>query len=314
MEKDNKNCDEYKIRYIVSDIVGFGQYVDTNVINPWGTAIEDDTIYIANNGSGTLINYCLKHYEKLNTINVTSQNPTGIVINHGDGFSITNNNITAKSNILIVSENGSLDGYNSQVDPFNTVPLLPTDSSKVFKGITITKDGKFIFITDFKNGLIYKYDDKLNLIISFGDNNLNTSGYAPFGINIIKNRVFVTYAKQDQAQYDDVSGNGNGYIDIYDLNGTLLRRFANRGHLNSPWALLEYNDFLLVGNFGNGQILKYDLHNGKFKGLLTESDTNNIFIQIDGLWNLNKKDDNNIFFTAGINGENNGVWGKLKFE
>jgi hypothetical protein len=68
----------------------------------------------------------------------------------------------------------------------------------------------------------------------------------------------VRFAKQDA---DDVAGPGNGFVDVYGTAGTLLRRFAAHGPVNSPWAIgLAPPGFgrasvaLLIGNFGDGRI------------------------------------------------------------
>jgi hypothetical protein len=42
--------------------------------------------------------------------------------------------------------------------------------------------------------------------------------------------LFVTYAKQDAAQHDDVAGQGNGFVDMFDTEGHLLKRFVTRGN------------------------------------------------------------------------------------
>jgi len=72
---------------------------------------------------------------------------------------------------------------------------------------------------------------------------------------------------------------------------------------------------LLVGNFGSGQIAAFNPLNGKFIGLMkTPSDAT---LAIDGLWALGFGNDggsgpyNALFFTAGPNDENDGLFGKL---
>ena len=116
----------------------------------------------------------------------------------------------------------------------------------------------------------------------------------------------------------DVHGTGNGYIDIFDCDGDLIKRFANRGALNSPWAMvpgyLKCRHVLYVGNTGDGLINIYDLVTGEYIGPLL--DKNNNVIQIDGLWGLvpkriSKCNNNKFFFTAGINHYNNGLLGSL---
>src|SRR5260370_34697500 len=50
-------------------------------------------------------------------------------------------------------------------------------------------------------------------------------------------------------------------VDVFDTDGHLLRRFASRGPLNSPWGMTRasfdfgrFSGLILVGNFGNGKI------------------------------------------------------------
>src|SRR5207248_1910426 len=88
-------------------------------------------------------------------------------------------------------------------------------------------------------------------------------------------RIYVTYAKQDADKEDDVAGPGNGFVDVYDMNGHLVQRLVSRGALNSPWGLAMAPDDwgddggdLLVGNFGNGRINAFDPHSGRFHGSL----------------------------------------------
>jgi uncharacterized protein (TIGR03118 family) len=156
----------------------------------------------------------------------------------------------------------------------------------------------------------------------FTDPNL-PAGFAPFGIQAIGSQLFVTYAKQDKDQEDDVKGPGLGYVNIFDTDGNLVRRFASRGTLNAPWGLAlapaDFGDFsndVLVGNFGDGRISAFDPASGEFRGLLRE--TNGSAIKIKGLWALVFGSGtpiggptNSLFFTAGIAGEHHGLFGTL---
>jgi uncharacterized protein (TIGR03118 family) len=152
-------------------------------------------------------------------------------------------------------------------------------------------------------------------------------GYAPFGIAVLSGRVLVTYALQDANAEDDEKGAGHGFIDEYTLDGYLLRRVVSRGALNSPWGLAwapdEFGKFehtLLVGNFGDGKIHGYrwrpfgEFHN---RGPLRDAQGNAIVI--DGLWALAFGNDHSagsshtLFFTAGPNDEEDGLFGKIEF-
>src|SRR5262249_55768668 len=125
---------------------------------------------------------------------------------------------------------------------------------------------------------------------SFTDPNL-PSGYAPFGIAAINGKLYVSYAKQDADQHDDVAGRGHGFIDIFETNGHFDGRLVSRGGLNSPWGMVlapstfgQFGGDLLVGNFGDGRIHAYDPTSGMELGTLSTSRGHPLVI--DGLWGL----------------------------
>lgn len=298
----------YKVINLQSDINLEAKFTDINAKNSWGMVINDNKLWVANNSSNTISIYNLKGENIQPGINIPSLSPTGIVSNYGTGFVITENSISGPSKIIVVTENGTIDGYNRNVDSLKTINLY-SDSSKIFKGACIDKNNDYLYITNFKSGNIEKYDKNVTLVATFTDSALSNIGYAPFGIHIIECYIYVTFAEQDTSKEDDVPGIGNGYIDVFDLTGNLIKRFANRNNLNSPWGLTKYDNFLLVGNSGDGKILKYDLNNGKFKGFLNLEETN-CCIVVDGLWTLlNNK--GNIYFTAGIDEDNHGLIGVI---
>ena len=145
-------------------------------------------------------------------------------------------------------------------------------------------------------------------------------GYAPFGIQNINGDLFVTYAKQNATKHDDDAGKGRGFVDVFDTEGHLLRRLASRGALNSPWGVARasqafgrFSGDILVGNFGDGRINVFD-SDGNFLGQLR--DTNGKRIAIDGLWTLTlgggaKSSSDTLYFTAGPNGETDGLFGTI---
>ena len=148
-------------------------------------------------------------------------------------------------------------------------------------------------------------------------------GYAPFGIQNVMNFIVVTYAKQDKDKHDDVPGEGHGFVDVFDTSGNLVSRFAQHGRLNSPWGVAlapagfgVFTNHLLIGNFGDGRINVFDL-NGEHDGPLRGMDGKPIVI--DGLWALEPgsggagTSTSNIYFTAGLNGEQDGLFGSLSF-
>jgi uncharacterized protein (TIGR03118 family) len=111
---------------------------------------------------------------------------------------------------------------------------------------------------------------------SFTEPNL-PAGYAPFNIQQVGSRVFVTYAMQDHAKHDPVNAAGNGIVDIFGLEGNFVKRFASNGTLNSPWGVTQasagfgqFSDDILIGNFGDGTINAFDPTSGTFLGQLKD--------------------------------------------
>jgi uncharacterized protein (TIGR03118 family) len=132
----------------------------------------------------------------------------------------------------------------------------------------------------------------------------------------------VTFAVQDAAKHDDVAGESHGIVDTFDFNGGSLHRLIQHCQLNSPWGVAlapanfgELAGLLLIGNFGNGQIGAYDPGSGGFIDKVR--DPHGQAIIIDGLWALrvgnagNNGNPNTVYFSAGPNGEMDGLFGSL---
>lgn len=164
-------------------------------------------------------------------------------------------------------------------------------------------------------------------------------GFAPFNIQNIGGSLFVTYAKQNDVKHDNLAGAGLGFVDLYSPSGKLLTRFQQGPWLNAPWGIVwaprdfgEFSNKILVGNFGSGWIAAYNGFTGEFVGLM--NDANGQTLSIDGLWSLAFGNSaagcpatpppgsnlpkcgaagpyNSLFFTAGPNGEMDGLFGTL---
>ena len=167
----------------------------------------------------------------------------------------------------------------------------------IYKGLAIadTAAGPRLYAADFHNARVDVFDGSFGLVPDGGfvDPGL-PAGYAPFNIQTIGDRVFVTYAKQDADAEDEIAGQGRGFVDVYDTAGNLLGRVAQHGQLNAPWGLAlapasfgRFGGDLLVGNFGDGEINAYEeLPNGHFEHRGELRGTDGKPLAIDGLWAL----------------------------
>jgi len=103
-------------------------------------------------------------------------------------------------------------------------------------------------------------------------------GFAPHGIHVIGNQIYIAYAMHDAAKHDAQHGAGLRQVDIFDANGNFVSTFvAAGGKLNAPWGVVqtpatfsEFSNVILVGNFGDGTINAFDT-TGKFLGQITDS-------------------------------------------
>jgi uncharacterized protein (TIGR03118 family) len=69
----------------------------------------------------------------------------------------------------------------------------------------------FIYATNFRDGVVEVYDSSFSLAKSFTDSTV-PDGFAPFGIQNINGKLFITFAKQNAAKHDNVAGPPNGFV------------------------------------------------------------------------------------------------------
>jgi uncharacterized protein (TIGR03118 family) len=202
-------------------------------------------------------------------------------------------------------------------------------AGSVYKGLALATIGSYnyLYATDFHNNHIdvLPSTSAPTLTGNFTDPSL-PAGFAPFNVRNISGQLFVTYAKQDSAAHDDVAGLGNGFVDIFDLQGNFQKRLVSNGQLDSPWGLTlapagfgPFGGDLLVGNFGDGTINAFNPSNGNYLGTLDNLSANPL--SIEGLWGLNFGNGgsgglaNTLYFTAGISGganiEDHGLFGAI---
>jgi uncharacterized protein (TIGR03118 family) len=330
---------------LVSDIVGAPpQITDGDLVNPWGLVHGPTTPWwVSDNGAGVSTLYNTQSVPAVKvplTVTIpapadspagTTSAPTGVIFNGNGGFNVSQNGTSFSSVFIFDTEDGTISGWNPGFSDRNHA-VLAVDRSNVgkgavYKGLAIgtNSSGTFIYATNFRFGTVEMFDSNFNLVRSFTDHGLPQS-YAPFGIQNIGGNLYVTFAKQDAKKHDDVAGSGHGFVDVFDTNGNLISRFIARGSLNSPWGLAlapadfgQFSNDLLVGNFGDGHINVFDPNTGAALGSLQNS--GGIPLQIDGLWSLQFPGNdaaagasNELFFTAGIDGEAHGLFGKIDSE
>lgn len=326
----------YQQTNLVSDPMSgiTAEHTDANLVNSWGIAMAPyRRAWVADNGTGVATMYNGEGQRSSRVVTIpspaggdTKSAPTGVVFNGSSRFVVSNDTDSGPSRFIFATEDGTIAGWSPDVD--DTHAFLAVDNSAnhaIYKGIALAGNGNdlFLYATDFHNGRVDVFDKEFGQMPPGGFTDPDIpDGYAPFGIQYLNGNLYVTYALQDADKEDDVPGQGHGFIDIFDPDGNLIKRFASRGALNSPWGLAispanfgKFSDSLLVGNFGDGRINAYDLRTHRRLGRL--KDANGDPIEIEGLWGLafgngvEKQNTNTLFFAAGPGDEMHGLYGRI---
>jgi uncharacterized protein (TIGR03118 family) len=272
----------------------------------------------------------------------TSATPTGVVFNGSATDFLLK---TGKSaHFIFVTEDGTISAWATGPTAELEVDNSDNGSSHgaVYKGATSgeVNGKKYLYTTNFRAGRVEVYDSTFKRVHlgedAFevgdcdgddrgrrdGDCDRIPDGFAPFNIQNIGGTLFVTYAKQDGAKHDDVAGAGLGFVEIFSTTGRHIGRLQHGDWFNSPWGVVwttrdfgEFSNAILVGNFGSGRIAAFNGFTYRFEGFLKNPD--NSILTIDGLWSITFGNDatagpaNTLFFSAGINGEADGLFGTI---
>jgi uncharacterized protein (TIGR03118 family) len=337
----------YQQTNLVSDIPGLALHTDPNLRNSWGTSTGPGLpIWVSDNATGVATLYDGQGNPQPGpgnqqlAVSIPAPPsagpgavgaPDGTVFNPTpDGFAVSENGVSAPARFLFATEDGTIAGWNPAVDPTHAVIAVDRstvtdqagDHGAVYKGLALvsTPAGKFLYATNFRFGTIEVFDSNFHLVNSFTDPTV-PAGFAPFGIHNIGGNLYVTFAKQNAAKFDDDAGPGHGFVDVFAPDGNLLQRLASQGRLDSPWGVTlapatfgTFGGDILVGNFGDGRINAFNPTTGQFLGQLR---THGGPITISGLWGLRfptgslNVTPNALYFTAGLNHEADGLLGDI---
>jgi uncharacterized protein (TIGR03118 family) len=285
----------YSQTNLVSNTAGVGTTTDPQLLNPWGISIlPGQDFWIANNNSGTSTLYDAQGNKNALVVTIpgATKNPNGNCSPGCPTGTVANGNGSYFSggSFIFDTEDGIIanwTGASSAIVAFDN-----SASGAVYKGLALL-NSTLLLAANFNSGKVDVYDHNFtptSLSGSFTDPKL-PAGFAPHGIHVIGNQIYVAYAMQDTPKHDAKPGVGLGQVDIFDMNGNYVSTFVAAGaQLNAPWGVVEtpstfgaFPNAILVGNFGDGTINAFDT-TGKFLGQLTDS--SNKAILNPGLWDI----------------------------
>ena len=325
----------YRQTNLASSLPNVANDVVPTLVNPWGMSfLTGQPFFIADNGVGrvtaldaTGLGAQPGSFTIPNVASTGFDHPTGIVADQNSSFA----NPAAINPFIVVTEQGTI--FTWGLDALGDIPPQATlqfsRASAVFKGVAILSsptDGPALAVTDFHAGFVQTllpFNPGFTPVVlpgAFTDPDL-PAGFAPFGIQVIGRQVFVTYALQDALKHDPVVGAGNGIVNIFDMDGNFVKRFARGEGLNAPWGITQasanfgpFSNDILIGNVGDGTISAFDPASGRFIGTLLNGD--GIAIAAVGINALTFRSDgfgdpDTLYFTSQVNSAENGIFGAI---
>jgi uncharacterized protein (TIGR03118 family) len=311
---------QYQRTFLDSDLSGKAKHTDPLLKNAWGLVYgPGGPFWISDEASGWSTLY--DGMGNLQTLQVIipsasgtgSGSPTGIVYNGSTEFKID----TWTSVFLFATLDGTVSGWSGFFPSSSLIAV--TSPGSVYTGLAITSkaSGNFLFAADNANNRVDVYDGTFSLVTSFTDPTV-PAGFAPFGIQDIGGKVFVSFAS--------TSGAPGGYIDIFTESGTLVKQLTHGAPLNQPcgFAVAPANfgplshALLISNNSSSGTINGFNLSTGAFVGTMTNTTGKNLII--NGLWGIEfgggtaaNGQKNQLFFTAGPH-DTDGYFGVIAFK
>ncbi len=328
----------YSQTNLVSDGAVPAEVTDSALKNPWGVA-ESTTgpFWISDQGTNvsTLYSVTNSGVSKLGlTVAIPPTGtgfpgPTGQVFNPTASFVMSNG---SPALFIFADLNGSIYAWNPGAS--STAQVVWTTPGAVYTGLGIgsAPTGDFLYAVNAAKGTIDVFDSSFHPV-PLGTKDFGTFTdpllpsdlkLVPFNVQNINGQLYVTYAPAGHTAQTAATP-GQGAVAIFDTSGHFIRQLISGGPLASPWGVTlapptfgQFGGDLLVGNFAfnYSSINAFDPVTGRFVGTLTDAKGDPILNP--GLWTLTfgngglGGNPNTLYFTAGINGEKDGLFGSIQ--
>jgi uncharacterized protein (TIGR03118 family) len=339
------NADGFSQTNLVSDMPGLATITDPNLKNPWGVSFSPGSpIWISDQATQTSILPPVTGSTGVSatpfTVNIPPagvSGPTGTVANatasgFGSGFDVNNGGNGQHANFIFANLNGSIAAWNgAPVNGVSTQTQAFTQTSVAnasFTGLAINQAATTLFAAnDAGSGSIDVFNSSFTQVMGAGfatPTAIKTDGLVPFDVKDIGGNVFVTYAPSGHIAQTKATA-GQGAVAEFSEGGAFegMSSASADSKLASPWGIalapMSFGKFggdLLVGNFafGDSVINAFNPTTWAFEGSI---DVNTGGNSPGGLWSLafggggSDGNPNTLFFTDGINGETDGLFGSI---
>ena len=334
------NADGFSQTNLVSDMPGLATITDPNLKNPWGVSFANGSpIWVSNQGTNTSTLFPVTGSTGVAatpfTVNIPTtasapQGPTGQVANGmGMGFDVGNGGNGKSAAFIFANLNGSIAAWNGapQTQAFTQTSV----ANASFTGLAINQADTELFAAntagaggiDVFNNAFQQITEPLGAFAT--PTTVSAKGLVPFNVTDLGGNVFVTYAPSGHVPQTMATA-GQGAVVEFSESGELEKTIVNNA-LASPWGVAiapssfgKFGGDLLVGNFSfvPGVADVINAFNPVTDALVGSIDVDvGAGNTAGGLWSLafggggSDGNPNTLFFTDGINGETDGLFGSL---
>lgn len=288
----------FTVTNLVADQTGVAVNTDPNLVAPIGLARGiDGPWWVANKGTATSTLYDGIGIAPGLVVNLppapgtsTPAKATGTIFSLGvPGLNVSPGNPAL---FMFVTLEGTILGWNPNVNVFNAVVMLDRHGKASYTGVTTAPVGNTDHLYTV-NGLTETVDvfdvslEKVSLDDDAFHDPLLPEGLVPFNVHNIGQNIVLTYHRRHEHDLDDP----RGWVAIFDPRGRFLSRLQPGQWMDDPWGVAlaphdygEFTHMLLVANHGSGKVAAFDPFTGTFVGFMRDSSGN--VISIDGIWAL----------------------------
>jgi uncharacterized protein (TIGR03118 family) len=330
------NADGFSQTNLVSNIPGLATATDSSLVNPWGVSFANGSpVWISDQGTQTAPLFSVTgstgvSNQPLFTVNIPpagASGPTGQVANGmGMGFDVGNGGNGKSANFIFANLNGSISAWDNS--PHTQAITQTSVAGASFTGLAINQADTMLFAAnDAGSGSIDAFNNSFAQVTGAGFATpaaIAAKGLVPFDVKDIGGNVFVTYAPSGHIAQTKATA-GMGAVAEFSESGTFegMSTAGADSKLASPWGIAlapmsfgKLGGDLLVGNFafGDSVINAFNPMTWAFEGSI---DVNTGGNSPGGLWSLafggggSDGNPNTLFFTDGIDGEKDGLFGSF---
>ena len=162
--------ERYVQKNLASDIPGVGRALNPNLVNPWGLAqTPSGRWWVASNDKGVIALSTGNGlpYPASAPLIVTvplpeglagiPSAPTGIALNNSADFIVA---AGKPAKVICVTEDGTISGWNPEVDEYHAVLVVDKSTEAVYKGVTLGRmhGRNYLYAANFWAGTIDVFD------------------------------------------------------------------------------------------------------------------------------------------------------------